>query len=709
MRKAIVGGVVAALMTGCNFSPVRRCTTDGDCGVGGDCDEGLKICIDQSGSGGGSGGGCPTACPAYEECVDRVCQPRYAGVEVLSPANGAVVSDPVVVRARLVLHVGRTHYPPGSCELTGSSSAGAFGPVELPQADAGSAIYEGTFSPPAEGTLELRVGYPGTTLTSERVVVTVDRTRPAFQVTVPAPGRPSEPSFRHGDPDAGFASAWRRDEVAPIQISTAEPHLDESRVALTLSGVGGAPVTWPVRNWSPCDAGRCARVDVELWRPEMRAVRARLPISVTGFDLAGNEGQGQATIPVTRWKWTFEAPGMVLHMPAIGPDGTVYTGGEGSSGRGLFAIAPSGRLVWSRTDAGVSTSPALGMGPTGLVLFAGGRSGAGTSLYALDPSDGTLLGECAFSGGVSGTLAVVPTRYGTEASASLSAVALVNDPNPPLMGHLLALRPFASQQINRCLSHNPQLPWMTPGGGISARGSELYFGTNGGTGGADGRGHGWRFGPSGFEPLDGGWPVDLGAHVGTPAVSDDRIVFSGGSLSRTVAAVRFDGTLAWREHALGESRASNPVVVGEQAVFGDQSQNVHRRWMSDGGSAGATATGSQIFTAPAAGEGGYTFVVTSTGLLVYDRQSSLAWSEQDLGRSDYSSPALDCAREPDGGIADRPGVIYFGADGKLHALVVDSRGLDVTARWPKLQRDPWNTANAQAPLAPFACRPDGGS
>ena len=37
------------------------------------------------------------------------------------------------------------------------------------------------------------------------------------------------------------------------------------------------------------------------------------------------------------------------------------------------------------------------------------------------------------------------------------------------------------------------------------------------------------------------------------------------------------------------------------------------------------------------------------------------------------------------------------------ALIVDSRGIDTTAAWPKYQHDPRNTGNADTPVSEFAC------
>ena len=80
---------------------------------------------------------------------------------------------------------------------------------------------------------------------------------------------------------------------------------------------------------------------------------------------------------------------------------------------------------------------------------------------------------------------------------------------------------------------------------------------------------------------------------------------------------------------------------------------------------------------------------------------NLLWKLNDsVGRSE-ASPALDCSRGFDGTAISAPhGVLYVPSiDGKLYAFVVDSRGLDGSAPWPKYQHDSRNTGNPDTPLS----------
>lgn len=118
------------------------------------------------------------------------------------------------------------------------------------------------------------------------------------------------------------------------------------------------------------------------------------------------------------------------------------------------------------------------------------------------------------------------------------------------------------------------------------------------------------------------------------------------------------------------------------------------------------ALGGELKGAPALGEDGSVYVATSEAKLhALDKDGKVRWSVA-LGKASESSPALDCARNPDGTVDKaRPGVLYVGAnDGKLYSFIVDSRGLDTDAPWPKFHRDPQNTDDANVNLKDVVCK-----
>jgi hypothetical protein len=109
--------------------------------------------------------------------------------------------------------------------------------------------------------------------------------------------------------------------------------------------------------------------------------------------------------------------------------------------------------------------------------------------------------------------------------------------------------------------------------------------------------------------------------------------------------------------------------------------------------------------APAIGSDGLIYSASYSGRFLALAPNLFAeWEIAGLGTVE-SSVALDCARDGAGAkLAGRPGVAYVGSNnGKLYSFIVDSRGIDIAARWPKYQHDPRNTANSSTPLSEFAC------
>lgn len=106
------------------------------------------------------------------------------------------------------------------------------------------------------------------------------------------------------------------------------------------------------------------------------------------------------------------------------------------------------------------------------------------------------------------------------------------------------------------------------------------------------------------------------------------------------------------------------------------------------------------------GEGNWLYVSAASGFQAWHQDGgSPEWEATDAGFSTASVPlSIDCTRDSDGSALPRPGVVYVQTNAsELTAIVVDSRGIDTTAPWPKYQHDPRNTGNADTPLSEFAC------
>jgi hypothetical protein len=124
----------------------------------------------------------------------------------------------------------------------------------------------------------------------------------------------------------------------------------------------------------------------------------------------------------------------------------------------------------------------------------------------------------------------------------------------------------------------------------------------------------------------------------------------------------------------------------------------------------ATASGAGSFVgAPALGASNILYMASASGPSTTIGEVSawrtgnleMLWKLNDnVGRAE-ASPALDCARGSDGtGLSAPHGVLYVPSlDGRLYSFVVDSRGLDTSAPWPKYQHDARNTGNPSTPIS----------
>ncbi len=96
----------------------------------------------------------------------------------------------------------------------------------------------------------------------------------------------------------------------------------------------------------------------------------------------GNTGQGSGPVAVGLLKWSFQANQAIYSSASIGPDGTIYVGGDDTK-HSIDALNPDGTLKWSyATESSVYSSPAIAT--DGTVYF-----GSLNKLYALK-ADGTL-------------------------------------------------------------------------------------------------------------------------------------------------------------------------------------------------------------------------------------------------------------------------------------------------------------------------------
>jgi hypothetical protein len=156
----------------------------------------------------------------------------------------------------------------------------------------------------------------------------------------------------------------------------------------------------------------------------------------------------------------------------------------------------------------------------------------------------------------------------------------------------------------------------------------------------------------------------------------------------------------------------NQPSVGQANAIFFGAENLPATPSSSPGLATVTLGGSQLTVvqsgrsfsgAPVIGRGGVLYAAASDSGFVGawpTSSSARSWTlDTNIGATTIS-PALDCARDATGTArTEELGVLYVAAGGRLYAFVVDSRGLDANAPWPKFQRDARSTGNPATPIS----------
>jgi hypothetical protein len=550
-------------------------------------------------------------------------------------------------------------------------------------------LYSNTWIPNSEGRYLLSVSYADAGLSNTESVF-VKKTAPVLSVTV---GQP--PLRGPGGTDPSPPVAWRRDELANVTFFTSDLYFDvysASAVLVALDGtLSTAGVSSPQVTVCP-DAGYCGSLLVDLSQIRFPAFRGSLGIVVSGRDLAGNLGSADSGIPVTRWRWRFDVAGDAgtVTSPAVGAIGTVYFGTDAGI---AYAINADGTPSWSFDGGGsFKASPAVGTGAGGERVYFAGKSSTAVNFFVLDGGSGSQTPVC-----------VVPTTTGdaigspalAQTDAGEAAFFIVNGADS---GTILAVRPDFAPLTCPYDAGTADLAYPS---GIVTDGTSAFFGNSA---------------PAVRQYfLDGGtwlpgWNVPVAQNVHGIGVNGTTLIAAGGDPPTQrpyLFAVPTDGGGVT---FLTDGGATYPSIVGSgpnaQALVGVGNTLVQANLQGGAVVGTVSLDGGQMYGAPAIGSDRHIFIATSVGE-VRDLNPDLStyWSLLLPGTVPvWASPALDCSRYPDAGVAPRPGTLYvLSVNGTLYSFIVDSRGIDTTSAWPKYQRDPRNSGNSSVPLSQFIC------
>jgi hypothetical protein len=726
MLRGLLGmGLLLATLAGCTKLEGRTCTTNADCGEEGLCDTAQGICyaadIEDT-----DGGTCSPACAEYEACTRNGCRPRFTALNILSPANNAVLNGStdggvdggaVEVRAELVanpLYANTTQFPPAlsfSATLSGGGAAGTFGTLTH-----NGGIYSVPWSPPMiQGQVALTVAHPIPAVgLSSMVNVVVDSVAPTFDITFSAPPVRATPGnvtiADQRDPMLGFATAFRRDESVTVTVSANET---VASVTLTVTGIGpggnpGQTQTLTLTPAGTCGASAyCGTVTVDLTTLDMRAFRGNMVFRVEGQDGAGNRSTDTADLPVTRWKWAYDAAGPISGSPAVGAQGTVYVGTNVTTLAGkLFAINPDGSQKWEAPVGDVSGSPAVGAFSGGEeYVYTGGKTASGSFLYALRSSTGADATKCNYANATElpGAIAVGATPI-TVGSAE-TGVAIYNGSPVRVVG----VRPDADVVSGKC----PEVSGTGPTAILQgAAGSSMVMKDQtivyaAGTAAPSARITSYDFGSNSARA---GFPQSTSQLTRGIALASDKIYAGAGGTDDPSVGSLFTMPLATGgaiTPLVPSSRVFNLAIgAGDVGFFGAETATAAELLSLPLSTTSPTrvADVGTLRGAPVLARNDRLYTVTEQGKVTVWVASTLTpvWNvdlQLNLSSPKDTSPALDCRRDAGGaGVAGATtGTLYFVAASKLYAFIVDSPAL-AAAPWPKFQHDARNTGNPATPV-----------
>lgn len=520
------------------------------------------------------------------------------------------------------------------------------------------------------------------------------------------------PSRSAQETDEDFVNRWKKSEVAVFRVESNRP-LVASGLVFSVPGV--APL--PAASCPPCGDVACLCYGVELARQPLLAGIGTVTVSLTsGEDVLGNSlapGAVSETFPVTRLKWKRELASSLSNAPlplALTSSGIVVTGARLAVGGELWNVTPDGGAtsVWVSATDGITAGPLVGVQQDTFVATASATQAQ--LVRNPGPSQVVRCGIVA-TGTYDGDLALQNPGPG-------EVVYAVRSDGRLLAGHSGCDTGVINDGMSGSLSGRPTLAIQSNEVFVAGSGSAPM----------------WKFLTTAANPSPRGWVTTTTLFPSNLFLVGAGIAGGGGggpTVGGVFAVVNPTGALDGGAtiNATPGSSPGGAAVVGAEAAniryvyYGDNSGRVRRVTLTGTatialtGAISSAQVGSVRFSerAPLLGEGGKVYVIGSDGVLRVLRADTLAeeWSWSGLFPSAAPAGAIsqlnaDLDRSvPSPCASFQPGVLYaastVGGVTTLRALLVDSRGVDALAPWPRHQHNPANTGNAGTSLSQWTC------
>jgi hypothetical protein len=639
------------------------------------------------------------SCAEWQDCAPTLdggaCVDGQYTVTWTAPMNGArFAADASVVAQVVVSKVGGGAVPftavPVSGDVTGqlSGSGGTY------SGDLGR--LQG-----AEGSKTIIAGWRDGGPTVPLSVV-LDTTAPGFSVSlVNAPSYGGDGGFLDADPAS--PSAIKKDETVTLRVTSLASDVDPSSLAMVVTGPGA--VAWDAGTPQSCSAvAFCREYTLALGPQPMSAFSGTVTAQVSGRDDVGNSSSSMpASFSVTRWRWARQISSSygVRTTPALADGGVLIVGINGSATpNGIVAVKPDGTVAWGPTNDGpVEGSAAVGRSDAGTEFLFYQTANATNAMRAVAALNGSPTGNVC--DGVASPLSKASLAILENGTDDVMAVG-----TQPASSSTLAVVKRATASC-RDVGGSPAYSSVQFPGNVAASGASAYWvGSNGLL-----RGASWSASNLAATSVNlsiGG----VGTVNGLAFVSGSKVAGGGGGGPGIgkIFTVDFSAAGAIPGWSTATSTPmSGPIVVASGVIASQRSGSDKLQVIRVEASTGMTSaismelsgssfSSNQVPT-PVAGQGQLLYVLDEAGRLYvlpqgFTNATQPAWSStlpSAVAGTVSASPTLDCNRTKP---ASGTGVLYLATEsGWLVSYIVDSRGLDATAPWPKYQRDGWNTGN----------------
>ncbi len=585
--------------------------------------------------------------------------------------------------------------------------------ASMVRVDAGEYRTMATF-PAVEGPIQLFAVFEDAGLTGAATTyVDVTPPRPVVDLAAP-PMRTLRVDGGYTEVDPQSPGAFRRNDRVSITIDV--PDLDVVAPSISMLTAGGGLQPLGVLDagcTSRFDGGTCWRRQVDLWRHPMNAYHDQAAFLVSVSDDLGNGTTADGGfVNITRFGWSKHAPGLIESLALTKTGELAFLTTTSTAAPNLTTWHPDGRDRWTVGSAGGDSF--------GRYVTVGSQADERIYVTTVDATLNRM--ESSATNSRTPGMAISPL-FNIQAVSITSAPVILNLGGEEVLYAATQESLITPRVELHAWKRSNQAVWSVDAGiagafldGLVTDGTRVFVPSFSSAGPVDVIP--FTFASDGFfqeiKPR-----IQVPAGVVSAAVWQTDLLYLGLIGSPSGQLVPMSGT-ALLSPAVSVPFERPVVLAGANALFinsGAPTSGMSLCRLPAGTTLpSCVAAGSYavpiLGAAPAGGApvlyvAAYDVPTVRSGSRIRAIDSAsltVLWETPiALGATAFAPWSIDCARGGPG-VPGSPGVLYA-AEGasRITAIIVDSPGVDGTARWPMLQHDPRNTSNSLTPLTDFYC------